>query len=162
MNPTVAELFDVAIFLEEAGEGVYGHWATLFADHPKVAEFWKEYHDEELQHAGLLRKLKSSLTPARLADPADITVYQSACEVRDNLKTIKREISTLDEALELAVQYENSEINTILEFLVTHFADEESTKEMVHMQMREHVEKLNKLSPALIFGNDYKFVKAVR
>ena len=75
---------------------------------------------------------------------------------------MKREVDSLDEALELAVQYENSEINTILEFLVTHFSKEEVTKEIVHEQMRKHVEKLNKLSPALIFGKDYKTIKAVR
>ena len=162
MTPTVAELFDIAIFLEEAGEGVYGYWQTLFADYPKVATFWKEYQEEELQHAGLLRKIKSNLSPERLAEPADSAVYQAACEVRENLKHIKRDVNSLDEALELAVQYENSEINTILELLVTHFSGEEGTKELVHEQMRKHVEKLNKLSPALIFGKDYKTIKAVR
>jgi hypothetical protein len=91
-----------------------------------------------------------------------MTVYRSACEVRDNARHIKKDVTSLDEALELAVQYENSEINTILEFLVTHFSEEETTKEMVHAQMRKHVEKLNQLSPVLIFGKDYKTIKAVR
>lgn len=162
MTPTVAELFDIAIFLEEAGEGVYGYWQRLFANYPKAAAFWKEYQEEELQHAGLLRKIRSNLSPERLAEPADNTVYQAACDVRNSIKYIKRDVDNLDEALELAVQYENSEINTILEFLVTHFSGEEGTKEMVHEQMRKHVEKLNKLSPALIFGKDYKTIKAVR
>jgi len=162
MKPTVADLFDIALFLEEAGEGAYGHRETLFADRPNVAAFWKEYQEEELQHAGLLGKLKSNLTPEQLAAPANADVYQAACDVRANLNVIKKDVSTLDEALELAVQYENSEINTILEFLVTHFAEEESTKEMVHLQMRKHVEKLNKISPAFIFGGDYKSIKAVR
>ena len=162
MDPTVAELFDIAIFLEEAGEGVYRHWQEIFAHHPQATAFWKEYHEEEIQHAGLLRKIKAGLSPEQLAEPADMAVYQSAIETRQNLKYIKKDVDSLDEALELAVQYENSEINTILEFLVTHFSEEEATKEMVHAQMRKHVEKLNKASPALIFGKDYKTVKAVR
>ena len=79
-----------------------------------------------------------------------------------SFKNIKLAVNDLDEALEIATQIENSEINTILEFLVTHFSEQESTKEMVHLQMREHVEKLNKLSPVFIFGKDYKTIKAVR
>ena len=162
MPPTVSELFDAAIFLEEAGEGVYGYWQMLFADFPKVAAFWKEYQEEEKQHAGLLRKIRSNLSPEQLAEPADNAIYQATHDVQKNIKYMKREVDSLDEALELAVQYENSEINTILEFLVTHFSKEEVTKEIVHEQMRKHVEKLNKLSPALIFGKDYKTIKAVR
>ena len=162
MTPTVAELFDIAIFLEEVGEGVYGYWRTLFVDYPKVATFWKEYQEEEIQHAGLLRKIRSNLSPEQLAEPTDDAIYQAARDVQKSIKYVKRDVDSLDEALELAVQYENSEINTILEFLVTHFSEEETTKEMVHGQMRKHVEKLNKLSPTLIFGKDYKTIKAVR
>jgi Rubrerythrin len=162
MTPTVAELFDIAIYLEEAGEGVYKHWQTLFADYPKVGAFWKEYQEEEFHHAKMLRKIKSGLTPEQLTKPADPEVYRTALNTREDTKNIKMNVATLDEALDLATQIENSEINTILEFLVTHFSEEESTKEMVHEQMRKHVEKLNKLSPALIFGKDYKTIKAVR
>ena len=162
VNPTVEELFDIAIYLEEAGEGVYGYWQKLFANYPKVAAFWQEYHEEEILHAKLLRKIKASLTPEQLAKPADVEVYNSACNVQAYVKHVKKDVNTLDEALDLAAQYESSEINTILEFLVTHFSEEETTKEMVHVQMREHVEKLNKISPVLIFGKDYKTIKAVR
>ena len=162
MAPTVEELFDIAIYLEEAGKGVYEHWQTLFAHRQKAATFWKEYQEEELLHAKLLREIKANLTPEQLAEPVDVTVYQTALDSQTDAKNIKKDVETLDEALEIATQIENSEINTILEFLVTHFAEQESTKEMVHLQMREHVEKLNNLSPALIFGKDYKSIKAIR
>ena len=162
LTPTVAELFDLAIHLEEAGEGVYEHWQKLFAGHPEVVAFWAKYQEEEMRHAKLLRKIKSNLTPEQLAKPADLDVYQTALNTREDTKNIKIDIDTLDEAIELAEQIENSEINTILEFLVTHFSEEESTKEMVQMQMREHVEKLNSLSPTFAFGKDYKTIKAVR
>jgi hypothetical protein len=162
MNPAVTELFDIAIGLEEAGEAIYGHWKTIFAEYPKVVAFWEQYREEEFLHAKLLKKIKANLSPEQLAKPADLAVYQAALNVQDDTKRIKRDVDTLDEALELASQIENSEINTILEFLVTHFSQEETTKEMVHHQMREHVETLNNLSPVSIFGKDYKMIKAVR
>ena len=162
MNPTVAELFDLAIHLEEAGEGVYEHWEKLFAHNPEVADFWKICQEEEIHHAKLLRKIKSKLTPEQLTEPADLAIYQAAINTREDTKKIKVDVNTFDEAIEIATQIENSEINTILEFLVTHFAEEESTKEMVQSQMREHVEKLNVLSPAFPFGKEYKTIKAVR
>lgn len=162
MTPTVAELFEIAINLETAGEGIYGYWQELFADYPKVSAFWKEYQEEELHHARLLQKIRANLTPEQLAAFADLEVYQAALNVQEDTKHINKDVETLDEALELASQIENSEINTILEFLVTHFSQEETTKEMVHHQMREHVETLNNLSPVNIFGKDYKMIKAVR
>ena len=162
MTPTVAELFDIAIYLEAAGEGIYGHWRKLFADHPKVSAFWKEYQEEEFHHARLLRKIRENLTSEQLVAPADLEVYQAALNVQEDTKRINKDVETLDEALELASQIENSEINTILEFLVTYFSQEETTKEMVHHQMREHVETLNNLSPVSVFGKDYKMIKAVR
>ena len=162
MNPIVAELFDIAIYLEEAGEGVYEHWKNLFSHRPEVANFWKEYQEEEVHHADLLRKIKANLTIEQLAQPADEAIYKTALAFQEGTKKMRVDVDTLDEALEMAAQIENSEINTILEFLVTHFSEEESTKEMVHLQMREHVEKLNNLSPVNIFGKDYKPIKAVR
>lgn len=161
MQPTIAELFETSISLEREIQAIYSYWHTLFAASPKAASFWQEYAREEDFHAKLLINLSEQLTASQLAEPADPSVYESATRTQYLVNSLNRDIKTLDEALELATQIEHSEVNSILEFLVTHFSTKESTKAMVQSQLREHVGKLNVLTPALIFGENYKTIKAV-
>ncbi len=161
MQPTIADLFELSTALERQIQALYADWHTLFAASSKAASFWLGYSREEDFHANLLLNLSKQLTADQLAAPADPSIYESAMLTQQLVNGLNREVKTLDEALELATQIEHSEVNSILEFLVTHFSSKESTKAMVQSQLREHVGKLNVLSPALIFGEDYKTIKAV-
>jgi hypothetical protein len=161
MQPTIAELFEMSISLERRIQALYAYWQTLFTAYPKAASFWQGYALEEDYHAKLLLNLSDQLTAEQLAEPADASIYESALRTQQLLNGLNKNVMTLDDALELATQIENSEVNSILEFLVIHFATKESTKAMVQSQLREHVGKLNVLTPALIFGENYKTIKAV-
>ncbi len=160
-RPAIAELFEMSISLERQIQAVYLYWQTLFASAPKAASFWQECAREEDFHARLLLNLSDQLTAEQLAEPADISIYECALRTQQLLGSLNKNVKTLDEALELATRIEHSEVNSILEFLVIHFSTKELTKTMVQSQLRDHVGKLNLLTPALIFGENYKTIKAV-
>ncbi|MEW5830602.1 MAG: hypothetical protein AB1846_17055 [Chloroflexota bacterium] len=160
-QPTIAELFEMSISLERQIQAVYLHWQMLFASAPKAASFWQEYAREEDFHAKLLLNLSEQLTAEQLAKPADTSIHECAQRTQQLVGSLNKNVKTLDEALELATRIEHSEVNSILEFLVIHFSAKESTKAMVQSQLREHIGKLNVLTPALIFGENYKMIKAV-
>lgn len=148
---TVENLFERAIELEEAAEILYNRLAEMFSQAPEVARFWKHYADEERGHAAYLRRIQAGVEAQRLAAPADSTLFEKArfCLESSSLQRLES-IATLEDAYRLAVELENSETNTIFEFIIVNFSTDELAKSrrFLRAQLSTHIAKLQNEFPA--------------
>lgn len=150
MSPTVNEVFRQAIRLEKRSRAFYTRWQRQFASLPVVALLWKEYAQDEASHARLLAQIRLHLTPSQREQEADPEVVEAILRAQSRLQRLsQRKVETFSDALEIAEEVEYSEMNSVLEFLVSHFAPE-LWEEMIHAQLREHVGRLNSASLPLL------------
>jgi len=151
---TIAELFDLAIATERACETLYRELAARFVDHLEVADFWERYAGQEAGHAQWLQRVRDMTSPAQLAAPADPVMLQNARALAQfSVTNALQGIHNLDDAYQLANELENSEVNAIFEFLVTHFAPDEEVREFLRAQLHDHLARL-----AGAFPTQYKGV----
>ncbi|MBN1659749.1 MAG: hypothetical protein JXA93_15195 [Anaerolineae bacterium] len=148
-NPTINDLFEVAIAAERAAEALYDTLHDRFAAHEAVAHFWRSYAREEAGHARRLERIRDQMPAGNLSLEADAEMLEMA---RRNLSLAQRvstaEILTMDDAYQLAHELEHSEVNTILELLVADYAGDAQAVMLVRTQLRDHIEKLMTGFPA--------------
>ncbi len=140
---TLKELFELAIRLEQAAETLYHSLEARFAHHPQVAAFWARYAREEAGHARQLEVMMSHVEPARLSDPADLHLLDTA---RDLLSTpvdqLLSRVKNLEDAYRLVSDLENSEVNAIFESLLDVASLEEGSRSFWRAQLHEHIGRL--------------------
>jgi hypothetical protein len=149
---TISTLFDYAIQLERAAEALYKALEKIFAHCPEVALFWKHYGDEENGHAAYLERLKSNTDAARLAEPADAKMIWAAreCLKASSLERLDH-VQNLEDAYQLALELENSETNTIFEFMLHNFSKDElvRSQKFIRAQLNIHIAHLENDLPIL-------------
>ena len=146
---TVDDLFDMAIAAERTAEALYESLHDRFAAYPPVASFWHTYACEEAGHANCLQEIRDGIPANRLASQADPEMLDTA---RRNLAAAQRagavEIRTMDDAYQLAHELEHSEVNTLLDLLVTNFVNDAQAHALLRSQLREHIDRLMTGFPA--------------
>jgi hypothetical protein len=146
---TVDELFDMAVKAEQTAEKVYRRLQAEFAPHPDVARFWRDYAAAEVGHALVLKRIRETLSPERLAAPADIETAAAALRLlKFPVERALREVETLEDAYQLANEIESGETNVVFEFLITHFASDAQAQSLMRSQLRDHVAKISTGFPA--------------
>lgn len=142
-NSTIARLLELAIAAENAAEELYRGLEARFTHHEDIANFWREYARGEVMHAAWLERLRDSLTPERLSTPADSDVMEDAYRaLQAPVKRWLQDVHNLEDAYQLAHELENSEINTVFEFLISNFAEDKKTQAFLRSQLRDHIGKL--------------------
>ncbi len=146
---TTAELFKLAVAAEEAAEELYLGLKAKFAHQPDIADFWREYAKEEVGHACWLEAVRDKSSPEQLLAPADPSVLNDARKLLlFSPQHALEEISNLEDAYQLANELENSEINIVFEFIITHFSSDESSGSFLRDQLRDHIARLVTEFPA--------------
>jgi rubrerythrin len=140
---TIADLFELAIELEDSAQKLYTELATKFAHHQEVADFWKQYAVEEAGHARWLERVRDKLNSEELSAPADPSMLKAAHGIlKSSVEKQLAEIKDLRGAYQLASELENSETNAIFEFLVGNFAADEQTRNFLRSHLKDHIGKL--------------------
>jgi rubrerythrin len=161
---TINDLLDVAIAAEQAARQAYERMAQMFASYPDVKVFWERLAAEETGHANWLKGLRTRLSPAELAAPADTNIV----EVMNSLQQLSvdgllNKIENLDEAFQLAHEMEHAETNVVFSFLVDHFSEDESAHAFLKTQLKAHINHLVLDLPVQFRGTSARqAVKAVQ
>lgn len=140
-NETVNELFKLAIEVENDTEALYRRFAEMFAHEKEVADFWRKYADEERGHAAFLERTRSKLTTEALSARSNTSVLKSVHKsLKNSVNYGLQTIETLEDAFQLATELENSETNTIFEFMITTFSTDELVKsqDFLRIQLKKH------------------------
>jgi Rubrerythrin len=147
---TTGDLFQCAIQLEKTAEFFYRRLGELFADYPDVVQFWNRFADEEHEHAVFLEEAREAVADDRLSLPVDESMLQRTKGHIDIRSRVNLEsINDLEDAYQLALDLENSEINLIFEFMITNFSTRalKRSHKFLRKQLSEHIAELEQGFP---------------
>lgn len=141
-DESVDQLFDLAIKAESLARDLYLGLARKFAGYPEVVKFWQQVAADEVYHAHKLREIRAATSPEQLAAPADPNVLIQARHIGHfSVEKALASIHDLEAAFNLVNDLENSEINTIFEFLITTFNHDATAVSFVLSQLRQHLNR---------------------
>jgi hypothetical protein len=142
-NNSNAALFEIAIGAEQAGMSLYLGLVQRFLHVPEIAGFWQDMLEDEITHAKELERVRHSLKPDLLQVPADPVLLQKASEACDCTILDKLEsVADLDDAYQLANEFEHSEVNTVFAALMTDFTGQDDKARFASNELQLHLAKL--------------------
>lgn len=173
----MSELFDAAIDIEKRLSNLYYKLSNLFRDNSEVYNFWIKIADHEKSHCETLLLSKGcqswdrSNTVQKNRTSVDVTDISTLellnVVIKDFERILKKEMVSLQDALEILLKIENSEINHIYSNLVQVSGLRFQHKpEESHRSVYEHMKIINAFAKKYYRGNvqsiqveDYRDVK---
>ena len=140
---TNATMFDLAIEIERTMQHFYNRLSKQFVHAPEISRFWDGMRKDEIYHERTLERIRGSLHPERLTSIADRSMLRLAKSlVNDSTDQRLNTLETLDDAYDLAHELENSEFNTVFEFIVKAFITHPETQKFALKEIDVHLRKL--------------------
>jgi rubrerythrin len=140
---TIGHLIELAIQSEKLAEKFYRRLAGKFSHYPEIEKFWNDYASEENGHTRWLEILRQRAGAERLNSLADVDILaQAVRSILTPIDTLLAKIKTLQDAYEIANELEHSETNTVFEFLISYFAEDEQSQTFLRAQLNDHVGRL--------------------
>ncbi len=173
----ISEVFDAAIDIEKRLSNLYYKLSNLFRDNSEVYNFWIKIADHEKSHCETLTLSKgcqsweqhsSNKKNVTAVDVTDISTLQLLnVMIKDIERLLKKETVSLQDALDMLLRIENSEINHLYNKLVSISGFRFQQKpEDSHRSIYEHMKTIKAFSEKYYRGNippilveDYKYVK---
>jgi len=146
---TIGSLIGLAIELEKFNEAYYRGLQEKFAHVSQVAGFWQAYADEEAGHARWLEQLRQRVRDkleTRLENTQLMDAARKLLQVTPQEHLVS--INNLEEGYQLAVELENSETNTIFEFLILNYSLTAQAANFLQAQLHTHIKRLTDEFPA--------------
>lgn len=140
---TTAQVFDLAIDIERKAAAFYAQLALMFEHAPSASEFWHQLYSEEIEHEAILTEVRDRLSPESLSQAPERTL---AIQVADAGRWIDRmatdDITTLDDAYELAHDLEFSEMNAVFKVLAMAAVPADTQHRFVVAHVEQHQSSL--------------------
>jgi rubrerythrin len=142
-QPTLEVLFESAIRIEELASIVYRDLAELFAHHPHSLALWRSLAADEELHARVLARVLAAAPVEKRTSPAPAETWATVAEVLQRLdQDPVGTVTNLQDAYELAHEFEHSEVNAIFEFLSIDLLPGAIEAEFVRTHIAQHQQKL--------------------
>jgi len=142
---TIDTLFTLSIEAEMAAREFYEGLLRLFGHNPRAARVWEEMRSDEEEHAHFLEEVRARLTPEQLQEPADPEMMRGLRNalMKFSPQGMLQSIRDLNDAYNYAHELENSEINSVLEFIINEYhIDPVLRARLVEMYLQAHVKRL--------------------
>jgi hypothetical protein len=142
---TIDTLFTLSIETEMAAREFYEGLLRLFGHNPRAARVWEEMRSDEEEHARFLEEVRARLTPEQLQEPADPEMMRGLRNalMKFSPQGMLQSIRDLNDAYNYAHELENSEINSVLEFIIHEYhIDPVLRARLVEMYLQAHVKRL--------------------
>lgn len=148
-QPTIDQLFQLAIAGEKAAERIYQGLERKFAPYPELGQFWARYASDEATHARRLEQIRARLAPEQLAQPADPRMVDQARKIAQTpVEDILKGVQNLGQAYDLAQTMEEGETNSIFAFLVSDFDVASQSRAFLQSQLHDHIARITDEFPA--------------
>lgn len=155
---TLEALFEAAIRIEALAATMYRGLAERFAHHPQAVALWHSLAADEDMHARVLARVLAALPPDQRTSSAPAETWLSVAEI---LGRREREpvssVMSLQEAYELAHEFEHSEVNAIFQFLSVDLLPGAIEAEFIRTHIAQHQQKLTDFRQAYQ-GEDWRQV----
>ena len=160
----ISEVFDAAIDIEKRLSNLYYKLSNLFRDNSEVYNFWIKIADHEKSHCETLTLSKgcqswnhsSAKKKNRTSvDVTDVSTLQRLnIMIKDFERILKKEMVSLQDALDMLLKIENSEINHIYDRLVRIYGFQFQQKpEESHRSVYEHMKIIKAFAKKYYRGN---------
>src|SRR5512140_2975660 len=101
--PTLQDLFNRSIQIENQARLLYQELEKRFAHHPESSALWKALAADEEIHAQVLTKALAAIPSEKLADQAPAAVWTSITEISNHMsQDLLGAVKCLKDAYELA------------------------------------------------------------
>lgn len=115
---TLSKLFECGIAAENAAREFYLGLIRKFSSRPVVCAFWKTMAENEEGHARILERSRDCVPSDRLGDGVDAVMAEKVEAIsRLSVPEMLDSVHNLDDAYMLAHELENSDVNTLFDFL---------------------------------------------
>jgi hypothetical protein len=143
-NPSaIHALFEMSLAAEARGRDFYHLMSQAFAHLPEVEEFWLSLVRDEGGHIAVLNRIRAGLNQAQLDEPVQPEVLARNRTILDILTDDRiASVATLDDAYELAHEFEHSELNRLFTFLATRYITQAERSAFVIHELLDHQAKL--------------------
>lgn len=146
-GPKLLDLVEISFKAEREAMYFYEGLAELFHHLPEVAAFWNELADDEDEHVRLVDSLRMLLSDTDLDRPVDGELISKVSGfLKFNADEVLASIKTLDEAYKFSVNMEFSELNKLLEFLISDTLAEDGEKRAIIEKINDHQGKLKRFA----------------
>ena len=160
----ISEVFDAAIDIEKRLSNLYYKLSNLFRNNSEVYNFWIKIADHEKSHCETLTLSKgcqswdhsSAKKKNRTSvDVTDVSTLQRLnIMIKDFERILKKEMVSLQDALDMLLKIENSEINHIYDRLVRIYGFQFQQKpEESHRSVYEHMKIIKAFAKKYYRGN---------
>lgn len=121
--PTTREVLEATIALEKQSMALYARFAKIFANDPKLQDFWFGMARDEARHVGALDLVTTVLDQeAMLDEPSPISLEDATIvRLRALLEKSQRDAVpaiALERALEIALEVEETELEDLVSDLL--------------------------------------------
>lgn len=145
-------LFRVSLKHEIAARNIYLYFASRFFSHKEAAIFFNNMAEQEKMHHDELLRIYENIGREKLTEKY-VELYRamdSYIMLVDVLHNQVKNVTSIKDALRIAHQVENSEINIIFSGIVEKFMNSEEKKNFILMQLNQHNTSL------ILFSKNYK------
>lgn len=140
---TLEVLFESAIRIEELAGIFYRELAERFVAHPHSVALWRSLAADEDMHARVLARVLAAAPAEKRTSPAPVETWVAVAEVLQRMEQDPvGSIKSLQDAYELAHEFEHSEVNAIFEFLSIDLLPGAIEAEFVRTHIAQHQQKL--------------------
>lgn len=144
MSISIEEAIDKAIQAEKATEKLYLGLEHKFINHPEVAQFWRQFAQDEIQHIEWLINFKNGLGKSDLEKMVDLQTQDLLYLV--NLFSAEKALAgirNLADAFIMVSDLENGETDAIFRFLIDNFEVDKQIRDLLVSQLELHISRLS-------------------
>lgn len=148
---TVQEILQRAILCEAQNRRLYEELAHAFRKESDVAQFFRDYAEDETFHLALLTSLRDQLTDEQRQSVAPGPLVDAVAGLERHLQQDLREgVLTLADAYDTAQELEGHELLPAFQLVASQLLPEEQRDHWLNIQIDEHLERLS------LFGERYR------
>jgi rubrerythrin len=161
---SIKEIFALAVAAEARTGDLYREFQKIFSHDPAAVDFWKEMEADERLHEDTLQEMYETLSEKEKSSTLENPLFEKAEGLLKGISPdrILDSTITLDDAYETAYGLENSEVNTVMQFLVTEVVPSYKRHDFILAHVRGHVARLETFSRTVCDEECRRRIMAVR
>ncbi len=140
-------LISIALIMEKIAKQIYLEFSLMFIENGEISNFFEIMAAQEEGHYTILKNITDKSDQSELEEEVEINhAVKSYFNMLEIFLSVIPEVKNLKEALEIAHEIENSEINTIFKIVVERYINIEDRKELLYRQIILHNQALIEFS----------------
>lgn len=147
----IKDIFSLAMAAETRAGLLYEEFGRIFSHVPAVCAFWREMASDERLHEDVLREIYDALGDEEKYSEIENPLFEKAKAFVGGIavRKIVDAVDSLDDAYEAAYALEHSEVNAVMQFIVSDLVPQYKRHDFVLSHLKDHVARLEVFSHSI-------------